>query len=71
MESEDSLYKIMQNGYNVITSRKNWPNKISVTQRIETLTSMKNYFLKLEEFEKCTVLQNKIDELNIKLKSNT
>ena len=40
-----------------------WPNNFTVTKKIKFLESIRDYFIKKEEYEKCAKLQTIIDKL--------
>jgi hypothetical protein len=57
--------QLMQDGYHLLIQDKiNWPYELETDQKVQLLNLAIEYFQELEEYEKCTLLQKKIEVLN-------
>ncbi len=57
--------QLMQDGYHLLVQDKiNWPYELETDQKVQLLNLAIEYFQELEEYEKCTLLQKKIEVLN-------
>ena len=54
----DEIYMIIEHSEYVP-----WPNNFTIKKKITFLESIRDYFIKSEEYEKCAKLQPIIDEL--------
>lgn len=62
----DFLDKIMEDGYNLIITSKRFPKALTISNRLEMLEGMIEYFESKEEFEKCNILKEKYNNLKSK-----
>lgn len=57
--------QLMKDGYYLLVQDKiNWPYELETDQKVQLLNLAIEYFQELEEYEKCTLLQKKIEVLN-------
>ena len=57
--------QMMVEGYNLLISDKvDWPYELNDSMKIQLLEQATNYFVELEEYEKCAILQKKIADIN-------
>ena len=57
--------QLMKDGYYLLVQDKiNWPYELEIDQKVQLLNLAIEYFQELEEYEKCTLLQKKIEVLN-------
>jgi len=53
--------QIMVEGYKLLASEKvDWPYELSDSMKIQLLEKATKYFIELEDYEKCAILQKKI-----------
>ena len=56
--------QLMTDGYDLLVKDNNrWPADLSDSQKVELLQQAINYFISTEEYEKCAILQKKINEM--------
>lgn len=59
--------QMMKDGYELLVAKRPiWPVELDRIQKIELLQHAINYFKDLEEYEKCSILKTKIDNLHKK-----
>ena len=56
--------------YDVISNINIWPPSFDQKKKIKLMNSMIKYFIELEQYEKCAVLQRFIDELENNKQTN-
>ena len=57
--------QMMTDGYEILTSDKvDWPYELTDAMKIQLLEKAAKYFIELEEYEKCAILQKKIVDIN-------
>ena len=62
---ENYFNQVMTDAYTLLTSKRvNWPYELEIDQKVQLLNLAIEYFQELEEYEKCTLLQKKIEVLN-------
>ena len=61
--SENYLDLTIEEVYDVISQVNVWPASFDTDKKIKLMTRMINYFVDLEEYEKCAFLQKYIDGL--------
>ena len=58
--------QLMKDGYYLLVQDKiNWPYELEIDQKVQLLNLAIEYFQELEEYEKCTLLQKKIEVLRL------
>ena len=56
--------QVMKDGYDLLIADKiDWPKDLLDSQKVELLQQAMNYFVEVEEYEKCIILQKKIEEV--------
>jgi hypothetical protein len=56
--------KLMHSGYDILIQEKiNWPNDLSLQQRIQLLEAAIEYFVQTEAYEKCALLKRQINSV--------
>ena len=61
--SENYLELTVEEVYSIIIGAGVWPEHFDKEKKKFLLSNMMNYYAELEEFEKCTIIQRAIDEL--------
>ena len=61
--SENYLELTVEEVYSIIIGAGVWPEHFDKEKKKFLLSSMMNYYAESEEFEKCTIIQRAIDEL--------
>jgi hypothetical protein len=61
--SENYLELTVEEVYSIIIGAGCWPERFDKEKKKFLLSNMMNYYAELEEFEKCTIIQRAIDEL--------
>lgn len=61
--SENYLQLTVEEIYSIIIGAGCWPERFDTEKKKFLLSNMMNYYAELEEFEKCTIIQRAIDEL--------
>jgi hypothetical protein len=61
--SENYLELTVEEVYSIIIGAGCWPEQFDKEKKKFLLSNMMNYYAELEEFEKCTIIQRAIDEL--------
>jgi len=56
--------QMMKEGYELLIADKvDWPYELNDSMKIQLLDQATNYFIELEEYEKCSTLQKKIIDI--------
>ena len=56
--------QLMVDSYNLLTSDEvDWPYELNDSMKIQLLEKATDYFVELEEYEKCSILQKKIIDI--------
>ena len=61
--SENYLELTVEEVYSIIISAGVWPEHFDIEKKKFLLSNLMNYYALSEEFEKCTIIQKAIDEL--------
>lgn len=61
--NENYLELTVEEVYSIIIGAGVWPEHFDIEKKKFLLSNMMNYYAELEEFEKCTIIQRAIDEL--------
>ncbi len=67
---KNNLHEIMEDGYKTLLKVKRFPKELDIEKRLQIYSGMKEYFLSIEDYTKCNVIQNQIDKLNKQLKGD-
>ena len=55
---------MMTEGYELLVSKEIvWPKELTMENKVDLLSQAIKYFTEIEEYRKCVILQNKIEEI--------
>ena len=55
---------MMTEGYELLVSKEIvWPRELTMENKVDLLSQAIKYFTEIEEYRKCVILQNKIEEI--------
>ena len=62
---ENYFNQVMTDAYTLLTSKRvNWPYELDNDQKVQFMENVIKYFSDLEDYQKCSLIQTKLDSFN-------
>ena len=62
---ENYFNQVMTDAYTLLTSKRvNWPYELDNDQKVQFMENVIKYFSDLEDYQKCSLIQKKLDSFN-------
>ena len=68
---ENYFNQVMTDAYTLLTSKRvNWPYELDNDQKVQFMENVIKYFSDLEDYQKCSLIQKKLDSFNKRNKNS-